>query len=189
MPIEDALRWDQRYTQDERFRTFTQPRPFLLEQAGWLPKDGFALDIAMGLGGNAAFLMDRGLRVVGLDISWVALQRAKERLPRLMAVQVDLTRFSLPPATFDVILNFYYLERSLWPDYRRWLKPGGILVIETLTQEMSTIQPGIDPSFLLQPRELIQAFGDLDILAYHEGRQESRDGHASAVASLVARVI
>jgi SAM-dependent methyltransferase len=36
------------------------------------------LDIAMGLGGNAAFLLERGLRVVGLDISWVALQRAKQ---------------------------------------------------------------------------------------------------------------
>ena len=188
MPLEDAQRWDQRYTQDERFRTFTQPRPFLLEQAGWLPKDGLALDIAMGLGGNAAFLMERGLRVVGLDISWVALHRAKERLPGLMAVQADLTRFSLPPAVFDVILNFYYLERSLWLDFGRWLKPGGILIIETLTQEMANIQPRIDPDYLLQPRELIQAFGDLEILAYHEGKQVSRGGHVSAVAGLVARV-
>jgi len=187
MPIEDARRWDQRYAQDQRFRTFTQPRPFLIEQAGWLPEGGLALDVAMGLGGNAAFLLERGLRVVGLDISWVAVQRAKQRLPDLMAVQADLTRFSLPSRTFDIILNFYYLERNLWVDYCRWLKPGGILMIETLTRDMLAIQPEIDPAFLLDSGELFRAFCDLEILAYREGRQVSRDGHTSAVASLVAR--
>jgi len=187
MPIEDASRWDQRYAQDQRFRTFTQPRQFLVEHAGWLPEGGLALDIAMGLGGNAAFLLERGLRVVGLDISWVALQRARQRLPDLMAVQADLTRFSLPSRTFDIILNFYYLERNLWVDYCRWLKPGGILIVETLTQDMLAIQPDIDPAFLLKPGELLLAFRNLEILAYREGRQVSRNGHISAVASLVAR--
>lgn len=188
MPREDAKRWDQRYAEDERFRTFTQPRQFLLEHADWLPEHGLALDVAMGPGGNAAFLLERGLRVVGVDISWVALQRAKVRLPGLMAVQADLTGFYLPPNRFDVILNFYYLQRSLWPEYRRWLKPGGILMIETLTQEMLTIQPEIDPAYLLLPGELLTAFYDLDILAYHEGRQVARGGRTSAVASLVVRM-
>lgn len=188
MPREDATRWDQRYAEDERFRTFTQPRQFLIEQADWLPEHGLALDLAMGPGGNAAFLLERGLRVVGVDISWVALQRAKERLTGLMAVQADLTRFSLPPNRFDVILNFYYLQRSLWLEYRRWLKPGGILMIETLTQEMIAVQPEIDPSFLLQPGELLREFRDLEILAYREGRQVSRGGRTSATASLVARM-
>lgn len=188
MPIEDAQRWDQRYTQDERFRTFIQPRQFLVEQAGWIPQRGLVLDVAMGPGGNAAFLMERGLRVVGLDISWVALHRAKGRLPGLMAVQADLTRFFLPAQTFNVILNFYYLQRSLWPEFRRCLRPGGILMIETLTQDMIAIQPGMDPSFLLQPGELLQAFSDFEILVYREGRQASREGRTSAVASLVARI-
>jgi SAM-dependent methyltransferase len=75
-----------------------------------------------------------------------------------MAVQADLTRFSLPSRTFDIILNFYYLERNLWVDYCRWLKPGGILIVETLTQDMLAIQPDIDPAFLLKPGELLLAF-------------------------------
>jgi SAM-dependent methyltransferase len=187
MPIEDARRWDNRYLEDERFRTLNQPRQFLIEQAGWLPQRGLALDIAMGPGRNAAFLLERGLRVVGLDISWVALHRAKDYLPGLMAVQADLTRFFLPSQTFDVILNFYYLQRNLWSEYRRWLRPGGILMIETLTQDMLSIKPDIEPSYLLQPGELVQAFCDLEILAYHEGKRISRDGRISAVASLVAR--
>ncbi len=187
MPIEDARRWDQRYAQDERFRTFTQPRPFLVEQAGFLPERGLALDVAMGLGGNAGFLLERGLQVVGLDISGVALQRAKQRLPGLMAVQADMTCYSFPSRTFDVILSFYYLERKLWADYCRWLNPGGILILETLTQDMLAIQPDLDPAYLLKPGELSMAFTDLEILVYREGQQVSRGGRTSVVASLVAR--
>lgn len=187
MPIEDAERWDQRYLQDNRFRTYTRPREFLLEQAGWLPERGWALDVAMGLGGNAAFLLARGFKVVGLDISAVAARRAKDWLPELMAVQVDMTEFDLPSASFDVILNFYYLQRSLWEKYRNWLLPGGLLIIETLTLDMLRYQPDIAPQYLLQPGELLDGFRDFEILAYREGERVSRSGRRSAVASLVGR--
>jgi hypothetical protein len=52
---------------------------------------------------------------------------------------------------------------------------------------MLAIQPDLDPAYLLKPGELSVAFCDLEILVYREGRQVSRDGHLSAVASLVAR--
>jgi hypothetical protein len=75
----------------------------------------------------------------------------------------------------------------LWADYPRWLKPGGILMIETLTQDMLAIQPDLDPAYLLKPGELSMAFTDLEILVYREGQQVSRGGRTSVVASLVAR--
>ena len=187
MPVEDAERWDRRYLQDSRFRTYTRPRDFLVEQAGRLPEWGWALDVAMGLGGNASYLLARGLRVVGLDISGIAARRAKEWLPELMAVQVDLTNFDLPSGKFDVILNFYYLQRSLWDKYRDWLLPGGILVFESLTLDMLKYQPDIDPQYLLQPGELLDGFRDFEILEYREGERISGSGRRSAVASLVAR--
>lgn len=187
MPVEDAKRWDQRYLQDSRFQTYTQPRDFLVEQAGWLPERGLALDVAMGLGGNAAYLLGRGIKVVGLDISGLAARRAKEWLPELMAVQVDLTEFDLPSGKFDVIMNFYYLQRSLWDKYRRWLLPGGILVFETLTLDMLKYQPDIEPEYLLQPDELLTGFRDFEILEYREGERVSSSGRRSAIASLVAR--
>ncbi len=187
MPAEDAERWDSRYLQDSRFRKYTQPRDWLVEQSGWLPEGGLALDVAMGLGGNAAYLLSRGIRVVGLDISGFAARRAKELLPELMAVQVDLTDIELSPGKFDVILNFYYLQRSLWDKYRKWLLPDGILVFETLTLDMLKYQPDIDPEYLLQPGELLRGFRDFEILAYREGERISGSGRKSAVASLVAR--
>ena len=187
MPMEDAHRWNERYSEESRFKSFTRPRPFLVRNLARLPKTGLALDVAMGLGGNAELLLARGLDVIGVDISDVALRQAKLRLPELMAVRVDLTRFYIPPLTFDVILNFFYLQRDLWPDYMAGLNPGGWLVFETLTQDMRTHQPDIEPEFLLAPGELHKAFSTLEIQSYFEGWTESDSGHPRAVACLLAR--
>ena len=186
MPFSDAERWDVRYSLAERY-SFELPRPFLVENACLLPSTGLALDAAMGLGGNAAFLIQRGLQVIGIDISRVALHRARQRLPSLRAVRADLTNFYIPPRSFDLIINFFYLERSLWPVFEKALKPGGILVYETLLQGMRNIQPDIDPTYLLEPQELLQAFPHLEILAYREGWIESDNHHLKSVAGLIAR--
>jgi tellurite methyltransferase len=188
MSTADADRWNARYREEIRYSAFERPRPFLVENAGLLPVAGLALDVAMGLGGNAGFLLDHGLSVVGVDISSVAVRQAKRRLPSLMAVQADLTRFYFPVATFDVILNFYYLQRDLWPKYVRLLRPGGWLVFETLTQEFRSIQPDIDPSYLLAPGELGSAFPSLETIVYREGWVSGDTGHPRPVASLLARM-
>jgi SAM-dependent methyltransferase len=187
MSLQDAERWNARYLQDERYSTFTQPRPFLIDNQRYLPSTGLALDIATGMGGNAGYLLERGVHVVGIDISCVAVQRAKERFPALMAVVSDLNHIHLPPERFDVILNFYYLQRDLWPQYLRALRPGGLLIFETLTVEMLRLQPEIDPAFLLESGELCRAFANWQILVYREGWEKSRRGYPHPVASLVAR--
>ena len=78
----DADRWNSRYRSGPRTAT-DLPRSLLVDHANLLPSSGLALDIAMGLGGNAGFLIQRGLRVVGIDISLVALIRAKKHIPSL----------------------------------------------------------------------------------------------------------
>jgi tellurite methyltransferase len=186
MPQSNALKWNQRY-QQEKFKSFEKPRPFLVENAAYLPERGLALDIAMGLGGNAGYLLSCGLKVIGLDISSVAVSSAKSRYPGLMAAVVDLTRLYLPPNRFDVIINFYYLQRDLWSLYKRALRPGGVLVFESLTLKMLEQSNDIDPEFLLFPGELQQGFRDLNVLAYREDWLIDDKGHTKAVASLVAR--
>ena len=187
MPIEDAQRWDQRYSSDKRFEEKGGPHPFLVENAYYLPTRGLGLDVAMGLGNDSAFLIQRGLRMIGVDISGVAVRRAKAAHPELMAVQADLTRCYLPPERFDVILNFFYLQRDLWPRYVRSLRPGGLLILETLLVDIREMRPDIDPQYLLQPGELAGAFPDLETLTYKEGWSEGAHGHPRPVASLCAR--
>jgi tellurite methyltransferase len=185
-PRKDADRWNKRYSKDHRY-SFLAPRPFLIDNQNYLPEKGLALDAAMGLGGNASLLVERGLRVVGVDISAVAAHQAKAHLPSLMAVVADLPHFFLPPDTFDVIINFFYLERDLWPAYRSALRSGGVLVIETLTEDMLKLQPDIDPEYLLRRGELFATFQDMHILDYYEGLTTGREGHQRAAAGLVAQ--
>ena len=186
MSSHDAIKWNERYRSGVE-KAFEGPRDFLVAQAAHLPDRGLALDLAMGLGGNAGFLIERGLRVIGVDVSEIGVRRAKQRWPALTAAVLDLTRYRWPTCAFDVILNFYYCQRDLWPRFRSLLKPGGALIMETLTIETLRTRPDYNPDYLLQPDELRRAFIDWDILAYREGWVEVRDHSPRAVASLVAK--
>jgi tellurite methyltransferase len=194
MPTDDANRWNSRYENDPR-NTSDQPRSLLLEHVDYLPAQGLALDIAMGLGGNASFLIRRTLHVIGVDISYVAVCRAKHELPALMGVVADLNQFHIPHDTFDVILNFLFLQRNLWKPITYGLKIGGVVFIECLTEDMLSIHPEINPIYLLKPGELRQIFingevaRDLEILYYTEGWNETTTSHPRATASLIARRI
>jgi hypothetical protein len=180
----DAIKWNDRYRSGVE-AAFEQPRSFLIEAEKFLPRAGLVLDVAMGLGGNASFLIDRGLRVIGFDVSEVGVRRAKDRLPGLMAAVIDLERFDLPAASFDAVINFYYLQRDLWPIYKRVIRSGGVLIMETLLQDGS--RSDVKPEYLLKPDELRRAFADWDILLYREGPQGKDCDSARTVASLVAR--
>jgi len=186
MARSDAIRWDSRY-QEAATCAMSEPRSLLLEVADWLPQGGLALDLAMGLGQNAAFLLEKGLKVIGVDISLIALKQAKCRFPQIMAVCADLEFFSLPANTFDLIINFYFLQRSIWDLVRKWLKPNGLLIVETMTIEMKAMKPEIDERYLLQPGELKKSFTDFEILLYREGWRDPNGNHPRAVASMVAR--
>lgn len=186
MSSADAIKWNERYRSRVE-AAFESPRDFLIAQARHLPDQGLALDIALGLGGNAGFLIERGWRVIGVDIAEVGVRRAKERWPLLMAAVIDLTRYQWPPCSFDVILNFYYCQRDLWPRFRSMLKPGGVLIMETMTIEMLHTRPDYSPEYLLQPGELRHAFAEWEMLVYREGWVEMGLNAPRAVASIVAK--
>jgi hypothetical protein len=192
MPTEDANKWNIRYKEDPR-NSFELPRSLLIEHAHFIPTQGLALDLAMGLGGNARFLLQRGLRVIGVDISFVAVKNAHTALPDLMAIVADLQDFCLPTEKFDLIIDFLYLQRDLWLPIIHGLKIGGVLFIECLTEDMLSTHPEINPAFLLKTGELQQTFllGELaqhvEIVYYFEGRQASSTPRPRSVASLIAR--
>jgi trans-aconitate methyltransferase len=170
----DALRWNARY-RDPAARSADHPAALLRERIESLPAQGLALDVAMGLGASARLLMAHGLRVIGVDIAEVGVRAARQRAPGLMAVVADLERFDLPPACLDVIVNFRYTQRSLWPRFRKWLRPGGWLLIESFNPAQRAHRPNADPSYFLQPGELRAAFYDWRIVRCYDSAPERPD--------------
>jgi SAM-dependent methyltransferase len=141
----------------------------------------------MGMGANAGFLSALGWRVVGVDLSDVAVFAAHRQFPALLPVIADLGCFSFPPAAFDMILNFYFLNRRWLRDFERITRPGGVVMVETLTVDMLDQDKSIAPQHLLEREELPTYFTNWEILYQAEGWVRSDHGKTKAVSSLIAR--
>lgn len=187
-----ATRWDAYYGGIHAFlghyRFGTEPVPLLQEYRHVLPEKGRALDIAAGEGRNAVYLAGLGLDVDAVDISRVGLKKA-EALARQRGVSIntivaDLEDYSLGEEQYDVIIDFYYLQRNLIPRIKRALKPGGVVLFETYTVDFLTMPAGqgFKREYLLEPDELRHMFDELEILHYVE-----QTGPKKAIAQLVAR--
>lgn len=189
MPHPDAERWNARYTAEGDDWLAHRPHELLQDFAGFLPRSGIALDAASGVSADGFFLAGRGLRVLAVDISEIALRLAKQRarsasLP-LDAAVIDLGTAWFPPGYFDVIANFNFLERATFPLYRRSLKPGGLLFFQTfLKSGLETPKPG----YYLERGELLRAFQGFDVIYWDERAvAHSRPKAGRWVAQLVAR--
>jgi SAM-dependent methyltransferase len=104
------------------------PAPLLVEIADRLPP-GRALDLACGAGRNALYLARLGWQVTAVDASSTAIARLREGA-RGLAVDArvaDLERreFAIEPDAWDLICDFHYLQRDLFPDIREGVRPAG----------------------------------------------------------------
>ncbi len=185
--MSDKAKWDARYSGVEIFPR--QPSDFLRENRDALPRCGLALDLAAGAGRNAVFLAERGIEVIALDISEVALQKclqfARERKTTVAAAVVDLKYFNIPANSLDCIVNFNYLQRDLAPQITAGLRPGGVLIFESFTADHLRWKPDFNADFLLRPGELKEMFRNLRLIKYREATVQSGQGFKS-VASLAA---
>jgi len=121
----------------------------------------------------------------------VAVEKCRQKAERLglpiEALVADLEHYPLPIEEYDLILNFYYLQRSLAPQIVAALKPGGVLVFETYAIDQLQFGWGPkNPDYLLRPGELREMFPDLETLLYHEGVIQGDRG-PKAVARLIGR--
>lgn len=179
--------WDRKYSSGEGISE-RSPSRLLMEFLPLLPR-GKALDIACGEGRNAIYLAKNGYEVDAVDISEVAVNKARTAAGDLRTsfIQADLTEFRIPEDTYDVIVNFNYLERSIVSSIKDGLRKGGYLIFETYTLEQREFGPPRNPDFLLGPNELLNMFRDLHIVYYREGIVEA-DGK-KAIASLVGKKV
>jgi SAM-dependent methyltransferase len=162
------------------------PAPFLVENIGLLPK-GRALDVAIGAGRNAIYLANKGFEVEGIDISPEAVDKAIEAARKvgvtIRAQVADLeSNYYIEKDTYDVIICFNYLQRSLIPQIKDRLRKGGMVVYETFIVDQAQFGKPKNPEYLLKHNELLNLFRDFRCLRYREGIIEGRKAIASIIA-------
>lgn len=165
------------------------PSRLLQELIKTLPA-GRALDVASGTGRNAIFLAQLGYHVDAIDSSPVAIEKGRRLADkagaRVNLINADLKDYTIAEDSYDLIINFNFLERSLIPSMKKGLKKGGAIVFETFTVDQSGIGPPRNLNYLLAHNELLSLFGDLYITFYREGIFDEGE-RKKALASVVAR--
>jgi tellurite methyltransferase len=193
--------WDEKYRLAAE-APVAEPASIVRELLPLVPR-GPALDLACGAGRHALLLASRDQHVTAVDWSGIGLDileasaaamhipvrrlRDFEKTKRtshdgIDLMKADLERIELPAHAFDLILNIQYLQRSLFPQIRRSLRPGGVLLFETHTRAQLEFAGGPrNPAHLLEPGELRNAFPELQVIFYRELRA------GQGIASLMAR--
>ena len=176
-----ARDWEQHYGEAEKLDW--SPAPLLVEVAE-MAAPGRALDLACGAGRNALYLAGLGWDVVAVDAAAGAVRTARERAAaaglRLEARVADLeaNEFAIEPAGYDLICDFFYVQRDLFAKIREGVRPGGMVAAELHVRDE---QPH---RFVLEPGELRREFEGWKILYYSEAR---RPGVSRLSAAILAR--
>jgi tellurite methyltransferase len=193
--------WDAKHSLAAN-ETVEAPAGILTELWPLLPA-GPALDLACGRGRNAIFLAEHGRHVTAVDWSAAALDILEDRAqalkipvrriqrideakqptrPGIDLLHADIETIELPGNRYSLILCVRYLQRSLFPQICRALRPGGMLLFETYTKAQLDFCGGPrDPAHLLNSGELRKAFPELEVVFYRELRA------GQGIASLAAR--
>jgi 2-polyprenyl-3-methyl-5-hydroxy-6-metoxy-1,4-benzoquinol methylase len=184
MSHEDREKWDARYAALDNIPD--APSLHLVRLDDELPRTGRALDVAGGAGRHAIWLAMRGLDVTLVDISPVGLALADERAAR-QGVKLtldcrDLETQPLPDGPWDVIVSSRYLQRSLWPQFRTALSPGGYLVF--LQPTVRNLERHARPPrpFLIDEGEARHVAAGLELIRYDEGWLDESFHEAVVVA-------
>lgn len=172
---DSKTQWDQRYSRPN-FIFGKSAAKFLQENYQYIPYEGTVLDMGMGEGRNAVFLAQKGYKVTGIDISSVAVKKAyllaNEFGVKIKGVVASLQDYKIAPNSYDAIICFYYVDRSLLEKIKTWLKPGGVLIYEAYTtREQDLKKKALDDSFLKE-QELLRMFSGMRVLKYEEPLHE-----------------
>jgi tellurite methyltransferase len=196
---DERERWNKKYREapGARVETAKGPDPFLVRAFSecvlpLYPNGGSALDLAGGVGKNAIWLARQGWEVTLIDISEAGVEQARQNAGPLAShihfVVDDLTQFKATQTEFrtgfELVMTFFYLERRIFPEIVKAMRPGGLLLYKTHTvaQKASARGPR-NPEHLLKPGELQELADGLRVLHYSEEVAET------ATAELVARKI
>ena len=146
------------------------------------------LDLGCGGGREAVYAALLGHQVTAIEHKPMVLQRAQQ-LAEAHQVSIEfkhcdlLTQGCFPLAQFDVIMGFRFLERALFPNIKKALKPGGWVLWQTFSQGVEQFGSPKNPRFILKSGELAQIFSGFQVII---DRIETLDD-GRPIASFVAQ--
>ncbi|AUH42625.1 class I SAM-dependent methyltransferase [Streptomyces sp. CMB-StM0423] len=169
----DTEHWDAMYRgRDQVFSG--NPNAVLVAEAAGLPP-GRALDAGCGEGADARWLARRGWQVTAVDVSGVALRRARatDAGGRVTWQRADLLAAPPPAGAYDLVsVHYFPLRRRPGHAALRGLldavAPGGTLLFAThaLAGLARHGEPGFDPADYYQPGDIAGLLApDWEILA------------------------
>jgi tellurite methyltransferase len=150
------------------------------------------LDVACGTGRHSLAAAALGADVTGLDRDASRLEaaraEAKERGLKVTWLEWDLATGPPPLGTFDVLLIFDYLDRTGMPALLEFLRPGGLLMMETFLEDQRAFDWGpTSDAHLLRRGELPLLVQPLVVLHGREAIEPLGGVQLSAMASILAR--
>ena len=174
-----AAEWDARYSEGDGARWSGRPNGRLAaEVVGLAP--GRALDVGCGEGADAIWLARSGRTVTAIDISEVALTRARQAAELAGTVvewvRGDVLQAPFPAASFDLVsMQYPALPKAAGEAAVRALldtvRSGGLLlaVYHDLTDEHREHMKsrGIDPADYVDADDLARLLGDAFTIELH----------------------
>ena len=167
--------WDAHYSDPANIPL--DPAPLLVQVAEMLPP-GRALDLACGPGRNARYLAQLGWQVTAVDSSAVAIAQLRRQAPTVDArlADLELGQFTIAPNTYDLVCDFYYLQRDLFAAIREGVRPGGVF-----SGALHLFEEDRSRKFSLRPGELRNEFGGWKILYYSEAAEPGRSRRSAGI--------
>ncbi|MCW8891605.1 MAG: class I SAM-dependent methyltransferase [Sedimenticola sp.] len=163
--------WNQRHAQAD---TVGQVADVLVQNSHLVTPGAKVLDLACGRGVNALQMARMGLDVTAWDLSPVAIERltdaATDQGLTITAEVRDVIAYPPEPASFDLILVSYFLDRDLAPAITAALKPAGLLFYQTYSQAAVSRDGPSSSQYRLGDNELLVLFSDLKVRVYREER-------------------
>ncbi len=200
--------WSTRYREAADDYLFgTEPNGFLAHRAELLQAGQTALSIADGEGRNSVWLAEQGLVVTAIEISAIAVEKAR-KLARDKHVDIrfliaDMLHADWPPADFIEVFDWVvgiFIQFATPAERQRQFaamkaatRPGGRILLHGYTPKQLEYRTGgpSDIENLYTPELLRAAFSDWPIeeLVDYEDEIEEGPGHKgrSALIGMVAR--
>jgi len=194
--------WDKRF-ETETYIFGTEPNVFLTTHKALFRAGTRVLAIADGEGRNGVWLAEQGCEVLSVDISPIAIEKARKLAARrAVSVQfecVDLMNWSWPQQEFDAVVCIFIQfatpaeRKTLFDGFWSTLKPGGVLILEGYgVKQLQYTSGGPGKQEHLYTLDMLRdAFAnwEIDVLREYEAVLDEGPRHSgmAALVDLVAR--